>query len=99
VADASNGLFLCPWDIHPGNFKKVDDKVVALDFGGTCFLPPSFFGVAMMLADDEFTQRVARRVGYPKSSDVAAMVTAHYYLVPFGRNDIGQPDSFSFCLD
>ncbi|KDQ17197.1 hypothetical protein BOTBODRAFT_64232 [Botryobasidium botryosum FD-172 SS1] len=89
VADARNGLFLCPWDIHPGNFKKVGHKIVALDFRGTCFLPPSFFAVAMELADKHFIQRVARRVAYPKSDDVAAMVSAHYYLVPFGRNDLG----------
>ncbi|KAG8950624.1 hypothetical protein FRC04_007248 [Tulasnella sp. 424] len=93
VTDAGNGLFLCPWDIHPGNFKKVDHKVVALDFRGTCFLPPSFFAVAMDLADEDFIQRVAMRVKYPKSDDVAAMVSAHYFLVPFGRNDIGAPYS------
>ncbi|KAG9032947.1 hypothetical protein FS837_002583 [Tulasnella sp. UAMH 9824] len=93
VADAANGLFLCPWDIHPGNFKKVDHKVVALDLKGTCFLPPSFFAVAMELEDDGFTLRVARRVKYPKSDDVAAMVSAHYYLVPYQRNDIGVPRS------
>ncbi|KAG8964190.1 hypothetical protein FRC00_003536 [Tulasnella sp. 408] len=93
VADAANGLFLCPWDIHPGNFKKVGDRIVALDFQGTCFLPPSFFAVAMELEDDAFIRRVARRVKYWKSDDVAAMVSAHYYLVPYQRNDIGAPRS------
>ena len=61
---------------------------MALDFRCTCFLPPSFFAVAMAKAFDDFT--------YPKSDDVGATVSASYYLVPFGRNDIGQPDSFSF---
>lgn len=92
VSDASDGLVLCPWDIHPGNFKKAgDDKVVALDFCGHCFLPPSFFAVAMMLEDNDFIEAVGRHVKYPKSDDVPAIVTAHYYLVPYQRNDIGQP--------
>jgi len=45
----------------------------------------------MAKAFDDFTD-----VNYPKSDDVGATVSASYYLVPFGRNDIGQPDSFSF---
>ncbi|KDQ12843.1 hypothetical protein BOTBODRAFT_175989 [Botryobasidium botryosum FD-172 SS1] len=95
VADTRNGLFLCPWDIHPGNFKKVGHRVVALDFCGTCFLPPSFFAVAMELAYEPFTQRVAGHVTYPKSDDVAAIVSAHYYLIPFGKSELGAPLS---CL-
>ena len=90
MADAIDGLCLCPCDINPGNFKKrPDGKVVALDFRATCFLPPSFFAVAMKKAEDIFTQKVAQRVDYPKSDDVAALVSASYYLVPYGRNDIG----------
>ncbi|OAX41408.1 hypothetical protein K503DRAFT_502549 [Rhizopogon vinicolor AM-OR11-026] len=100
VADASDGLYLCPCDINSGNFKKLPDgKVVALDFRASCFLPPSFFAVAMAKAVDHFTMKVARHVKYPISGDVAAMTSASYSLVPYGRNDIGQPDSFSFYLD
>jgi hypothetical protein len=48
VADAQTGLYLCPCDITPRNFKKFEDgTVVALDFGATCFLPPIFFAVAV----------------------------------------------------
>jgi len=48
VSGARDGLRLCPCDITPGNFKKcTDGTVVALDFCATCFLPPSFFAVAM----------------------------------------------------
>ncbi|KAG8922933.1 hypothetical protein FRC01_013435, partial [Tulasnella sp. 417] len=48
VADAHEVLRLCPCDVTPGNFKKREDgQVVALDFNATCFLPPSFFAVAM----------------------------------------------------
>ncbi|KAG8955869.1 hypothetical protein FRC04_006316 [Tulasnella sp. 424] len=92
VADAHDGLRLCPCDIHPGNFKKgLDGKVVALDFRATCFLPPSFFAVAMAKADGDFSRKVAQLVNYPKSDDVRAMLSASYYLVPCGRNDIGIP--------
>ncbi|KIO16673.1 hypothetical protein M407DRAFT_246939 [Tulasnella calospora MUT 4182] len=90
VADTNAGLRLCPCDINPGNFKKCQDgAVVALDFRATCFLPPSFFAVTMVKARDSFSRKVARRFNYPKSDDVEAMVSASYYLVPFGRNDIG----------
>ncbi|KDQ11103.1 hypothetical protein BOTBODRAFT_114818 [Botryobasidium botryosum FD-172 SS1] len=99
VADASDGLFLCPCDIHPGNFKKLlDGTIVAIDFHMTCFLPPSFFAVAMRKEDDLFAQMVAKCVKYPRSSDVGAILSASYYLVSFQRNDIGEPDSFSFYL-
>jgi hypothetical protein len=44
AADAQNGLYLCPCDISPGNFKKFEDgEVVALDFHASCFSPPVFF--------------------------------------------------------
>jgi len=100
VDDARAGLYLCPSDLHPANFKKCPDgTVVALDFGATCFLPPSFFAVAIEKADSCFAREVAKLVSYPKSSDVEAMVDASYYLVPYGNNNIGQPDSFSFYLD
>ncbi|KAG8737688.1 hypothetical protein FRC10_007942 [Ceratobasidium sp. 414] len=100
VADARAGLRLCPCDINPGNFKKPPaGKVVALDFRATCFLPPSFFAVTMEQTWDVFTQRVAMHIDYPKPKDLAAMVSASFYLVPYGSSDIGQPDNFSFYLD
>ena len=90
MADASDGLYLCPCDIHFGNFKKLPDgKMVALDFHATCFFPPSFFAVAIAKAGHYFTEKVAKHVKYPKSGDVEAMLAASYYLVPYGRNDIG----------
>jgi hypothetical protein len=43
AADAQNGLYLCPCDITPGNFKKFEDgTVVAIDFGATASCLPSF---------------------------------------------------------
>ena len=55
AADAQNGLYLCPCDITPGNFKKFEDgTVVALDFRATCFLPPVFIAVAVSKSDGIF---------------------------------------------
>ncbi|KAK0220029.1 hypothetical protein IW262DRAFT_1482630 [Armillaria fumosa] len=93
VADACAGLRLCPCDITPANFKKCEDgTVVALDFRATCFLPPCFFAVAVRMLVDNFSQKVVRRVrGYPQSSDVNAILSASYFMVPFGNNNIGIP--------
>jgi hypothetical protein len=100
AADAQNGLYLCPCDITPGNFKKFEDgSVVAIDFGATCFLPPVFFAVAVRKLEVDFSRRVAQRVHYPISSDVNAIVAASYFLVPFQSNKIGPSDRFSFYVD
>ncbi|KAG8975208.1 hypothetical protein FRB90_009581, partial [Tulasnella sp. 427] len=93
VADASNGLFLCPCDISLGNFKKDEDgKLVVLDFRMMCFMPPCFFAIAMAKAGHYFfAQRVAKRVKYPTSNDVNRMVDASDWLNYFGYNDVGIP--------
>ncbi|TFY71396.1 hypothetical protein EVG20_g1605 [Dentipellis fragilis] len=92
VADAHDGLRLCPCDINPGNFKKCEDgTIVALDFRATCFLPPSFFAVAMAKAMRNFAWQVNRYVDYPKSDDVEAMLSASYFLVPYQSNSLGIP--------
>jgi hypothetical protein len=92
VSESARGLFLCPGDIHPGNFRRrsADNQLFALDFGATCFLPPSFFAVAMHLSERRFCRRVAKRVEYKDTGDVSAIVTASYYLVPFGMQPVGQ---------
>ena len=60
-------------------------------------MPLSFFALTIAMAEDDFTIAVARHVDYPESGGVSAMFSASYYLVPFGTNDIGLSDSFSFC--
>jgi hypothetical protein len=91
-----DGLSLCPCDINRTNFKKgLQGEVVALDFGATCFLPPSFFAFAMAAGEDSFTRLVARYVKYPASANLEAMLDASYYLVPFGTNNIGEQLSVS----
>ncbi|KDQ11355.1 hypothetical protein BOTBODRAFT_458903 [Botryobasidium botryosum FD-172 SS1] len=97
-ADASKGLVLCPCDIHPGNFKKIGDRVVALDSRATCFMPPAFLAFAMEAPVNNFAFQVAQRVRYPPSANVSPMLSASYFLVPHGTNEIGQPNSFSFDL-
>lgn len=98
VADAESGLYLCPSDISPANFRKCEDgRLVALDFGATCFMPRSFMGVAMRMTQNPFCQMVARKITYPKSDDVSAMVLASNYIVMFGRGPFGGRD-FSFFI-
>ena len=87
------------FDITSGNFKKCKDGTVALDFHATCFLPPVFFAVAVKKLEGNFGRKVAQHVRYPLSSDVKAIVAASYFLVPYGRNDIGKSDRFSFYID
>ncbi|KAG8737682.1 hypothetical protein FRC10_007936 [Ceratobasidium sp. 414] len=87
-------FFVDDWT-SPFIYKTVDELerhvngIVALDFDATCFLPPSFIAVAMAKAWSIFAQKVAMRINYPKSEDAAAMVSASYFLVPFGRSDMG----------
>ena len=73
-------------------------RIVALDFGASCFLPPSFFHFALREGDN-FTLRIARLVEHPKSTQLNAMLTASYALVPYGTNEIGERISlFSFLF-
>lgn len=100
TADAWTGLYFCPCDITPQNFKKFEDgTVVALDFGAPCFLPPVFFAVAVRELVGNFAWKVAQRIHYPVSSDVKDILAASYFLVPFGRDEIGQSHRISFYID
>ena len=99
AVDAENGLYLCLCDINPSNFKKFEGgTVVALDFRAICFLPPVFFVVAMVKLREIVPRNVAGSVQCPTSSDVNAIVSASYFLVPFGSNNTGQSDRFSFYI-
>jgi len=89
--EVRDGLRLLPRDINRTNFKKVPQgKVVALDFGATCFWPPSFSALATAAGEDNFTRLVAQYVEYPASADLKAMLDASYYLIPFGTNNLGE---------
>lgn len=82
--------YLCPCDMNRNNFMKDRwGRIVAPDFGSTCFLPISFFNFALVHGDD-FTQLIARLVERPETTQLNAMITASFSLVPYGRNDIGE---------
>jgi len=89
VKFAAEDLYLCPVDIHPGNFKKLDDDtIVALDFRATCFLPESFITYAMEDPVHVFAGKVAKYVNYPRSSNIDAMSAASYYVACNSKKSI-----------
>jgi len=83
-------LVLCPSDPNDSNF-MIDDKgkLWAIDFGRTCFLPPSFVPYSLTTSSDVFVQCVARRVNYPLSANLLAMEIASGQMVVFNNNALG----------
>ena len=80
-------------DMNRSNFMRDSwGRIVALDFGESCFLPLSFFAFALSEGDD-FTQLIARRLKHPASTQLDSMLTASYALVPYGTNEIGEHTS------
>lgn len=68
-----------------------DNRIVAIDFGGYSFLPPSFFAFALRPgAHSSFAPHIAKILNYPQSTEVVALVVASGAMVPFGTNNIGQ---------
>jgi hypothetical protein len=91
-----HGLRLCPCDMKRTNFMRDSwGRVVALDFGESCFLPVSFFAFALREGDD-FTQRIARWFKHTASTQLGSMLSASYALVPYGTNEIGEHTLFFF---
>jgi hypothetical protein len=85
-----HGLRLCPCDMNRSNFMRDSwGRIVALDFGDSCFLPLSFFAFALR-EGDYFTQLIARKLKHPASTQLNSMLTASYALVPLGTNEIGK---------
>ena len=69
------------------NFMKDHwDRIVAHDFGASCFLPPSFFNLARREGDD-FTQLIARLIKPPKSTQLNAMLMTHYFSPVWHKQD------------
>ncbi|KDQ57418.1 hypothetical protein JAAARDRAFT_78615 [Jaapia argillacea MUCL 33604] len=82
------GLRLCLSDMNRDNFiKDRKNKIVALDFGASCFLPVSFFDFALRHFD-YFTQLLRMRIPRPKSKQLEALLVASFSLVPYGTNKI-----------
>jgi hypothetical protein len=70
----------------------IDDEgnLWAIDFGRTCFPPPSFVSYSLTSSSDVFVQSVARRVNYPLSANLRAMYAASGQLVIFNDNTPGK---------
>ncbi|KAH9856298.1 hypothetical protein C2E23DRAFT_857287 [Lenzites betulinus] len=88
----THGLRLCLSDMNRANFMKDrNGNIVALDFGATCFLPVSFFELALC-NPGPFTRLLRPLITRPESTQVDALCLASSSLVPFGTNNIGLPD-------
>jgi hypothetical protein len=91
---ASEGLRLCLSDMNKDNFlKDRNNNIVVIDYGVTCFLPISFFNLAL-LHHDPFTARIRSLIGQPQSEQLNALIIAKYSLIPFGTNDVAEQISF-----
>lgn len=89
----SLGLTLCVSDLKFVNFiKDLDNRIVAVDFGGYSFLPPSFFDFVLKHGDpSSFAYRISKTLQHPQSTQVEAMMDASFALVPFSSNNVGLP--------
>ena len=66
---------------------------MAVDFGGYSFLPPSFFDLA--LTHGNFAHRMIFTLKYSPSpaTNISALTSASYALVPFNTNAVGEQSS------
>ena len=72
-------------------------KIVAMDYGGYSFLPPSFFALA--LRHGAFAHKLAAMLQYPLCQDnTKALVSASCALAPFSSNNIGEQISLLSLL-
>ncbi len=78
--------------------KDQQDKIVAVDFGASCFLPVSFFAFVLGNSLNPFTQSIAQLITYPKPTleQTNALLAAHQALVPHMSNDPGEHISLPF---
>ncbi|KAH7887172.1 hypothetical protein F5I97DRAFT_1806848, partial [Phlebopus sp. FC_14] len=72
--ETAKDLVLCLSDLNENNF-MVDPtgKVWAIDFGRTCFLPPSFVYYSLRVVSNLFGRCVARLLNRPESPNFKAM--------------------------
>ncbi|KAF8639004.1 hypothetical protein AX16_010400 [Volvariella volvacea WC 439] len=85
------GLRLCLSDTNRENFmvSSEDKKIVAIDFGASCFLPISFFEMALYHPDN-FTRRIREFVIRPRSTQETALSQAATSLVKYQSNMVGE---------
>lgn len=92
----AQGMHLCPGDMDKSNFlRDINGNIVAIDFGSTCFLPPSFFSFALLVGGP-YTQLLAGLINYPRSAQLSEMLTAAWALVPYDTNNVGEQIFLSF---
>ncbi|KAG8911124.1 hypothetical protein FRC01_005913, partial [Tulasnella sp. 417] len=84
------GLRLCLSDLTSGNFMRDDNKIVAIDFEASCFLPISFFEMALG-HHDSFTRFIRPFVKRPESTQGGTLDVASSLLVKYQDNKIGLP--------
>ncbi|KAF8644305.1 hypothetical protein AX16_008552 [Volvariella volvacea WC 439] len=90
---AQYGLRLCASDLKYVNFMKDKGKrIVAVDFGGYSFLPPSFFVFA--LRDGSLAHRISLSLGdlslhRETKGNADALVSASCALAPYNTNNVG----------
>lgn len=68
---------------------KEGGGIVAIDYGGYSFLPPSFFALALEYGP--FAYKLTRMLDYPPCKDnTNALICAAGVLVPYGTNKVGE---------
>lgn len=89
--DAVDGLVLCLSDPNDSNFiMDRKNRLWAIDFGRTCFLPSSFVSYSLKMSSDVFVKSVARRLKHPPSANFRAMSAASGQLVVYNDNALGK---------
>ncbi|KAG8730606.1 hypothetical protein FRC11_006320 [Ceratobasidium sp. 423] len=82
----AHGLRLCPSNMNRRNFIKEDNgTIVALDFGEACFLPVSFFHLALR-GHDSYTSRLRNQISHEPSAQLGGLLIAQGILVQTGNN-------------
>ncbi|KAH9944062.1 uncharacterized protein BXZ73DRAFT_96568 [Epithele typhae] len=87
----AHDLCLCPSDMNRQNFiKEPNDTIVVLDFGEACFLPASFFDLALR-GEDSYTRRLRPLISRQPSAQLDGLLLAKGALVVTGNNNLGLP--------
>lgn len=86
-----NGLVLCLSDPNDSNFIVDDEgKLWVIDFGRTCFLPPSFVSYSLSTTSDVFVCKLAQIINYPQSANLGGLDIVSRRFVISGNNALGK---------
>ena len=87
-----HGLRFCTSDLTAGNFMRAvgdNEMIVVIDFEAWCFLPISFFQMALGYPDS-FTRLIRPFVERPEARQTQAIELASSFLVKYQSNMIGE---------